>query len=29
MAERGIDIKPYRKPIAEGNLEERFKDPQG
>ena len=28
MAERGIDIKPYRKRIVEGNLEEKFKDPQ-
>ena len=28
MAERGIDIKPYRKRIVEENLEEKFKDPQ-
>jgi type I restriction enzyme, R subunit len=28
MAERGIDIKPYRKRIVEENLEERFKDAQ-
>ena len=28
MAERGIDIKPYRKRIVEGQLEEKFKDPQ-
>lgn len=28
MAERGIDIKPYRKRIVEEQLEEKFKDPQ-
>ncbi|HUA12820.1 MAG TPA: type I restriction endonuclease subunit R [Solirubrobacteraceae bacterium] len=28
MADRGIDIKPYRKRIVEENLEEKFKDSQ-
>jgi type I restriction enzyme R subunit len=28
MAERAIDIKPYRKRIVEEELEEKFKDPQ-
>ena len=28
MADRGIDIKPYRKRIVEERLEEKFKDPQ-
>jgi type I restriction enzyme, R subunit len=28
MAERGIDILPYRKRIVEEDLEEKFKDPQ-